>query len=348
MINFLRFNIVLSLMACLAYTIQMLLYMGVVTYSPALALNAVTGLSLNGSIITVSLVCLFYTAVGGIKAIIWTDAVQTVVMIGGMITVAIAGTLKVGGFSAVFEVANAGLRLEYDNFSWDPRVRHSGFDLIVGGVFMWLPTYAVNQALVQRYVNVKTNRDAYKATFMILPGLLSIVFLSGYCGFVAFTKYALCDPLKAGHIQSPDQILPYFVLDTFSKWPGFGGLFVSCIFSGSLSSISTGVNALAGLVLTDLIPPKLFTEEKRAQIGKLLSSVFAIITVAFAFLCKYLGSILELAFAISGILAGPVLGLFLLGMLTTRSNGIGSTIGYLSSISLLGKLIISVFRGCGK
>ena len=329
-------------MACLAYTIQMLLYMGVVTYSPALALNAVTGLSLNGSIITVSLVCLFYTAVGGIKAIIWTDAVQTVVMIGGMITVAIAGTLKVGGFSAVFEVANAGLRLEYDNFSWDPRVRHSGFDLIVGGVFMWLPTYAVNQALVQRYVNVKTNRDAYKATFMILPGLLSIVFLSGYCGFVAFTKYALCDPLKKGHIQSPDQILPYFVLDTFSKWPGFGGLFVSCIFSGSLSSISTGVNALAGLVLTDLIPPKLFTEEKRAQIGKLLSSVFAIITVAFAFLCKYLGSILELAFAISGILAGPVLGLFLLGMLTTRSNGIGSTIGYLSSISLLGKLIISV------
>ena len=332
-----RFNKTVSLIACSLYIVQMVLYMGIVLYSPALALNAVTGLSLEGSIVAVSLVCIFYTVVGGMKAIIWTDALQTMVMILGMIIISIAGTYKVGGISAVYEITKKGYHLEFDNFSLDPRVRHSGTDLMIGGIFTWLSIYAANQAQVQRYISVGTKRDAQKAIFLNLPGLIFLMLISGYCGLLAYTKYALCDPIKSGIIQKPDQILPYFVTDTFATWPGFGGLFVSSIFSGSLSTISSGVNALAAVVLTNLIPEQYLGQEVRAKLGKLIAVVFGLLALGFAFICKYLDSVLQLALSLFGLLAGPLLGLFTLGMASRRSNGIGATVGYITSLLIQGQ-----------
>ena len=314
----------------------MILYMGIVLYSPALALNAVTGLSLEGSILAVSLVCIFYTVIGGMKAIIWTDALQTMVMILGMITIGIVGTIKLGGLSEVYQITKTGLHLEFDKLSLDPRTRHSGIDLMVGGIFTWMSIYSANQAQVQRYISVATKKDAQKAIFLNLPGLIFLMLISGYCGLLAYAKYSLCDPIKTGTIQKSDQILPYFVLDTFGGWPGFGGVFVSSIFSGSLSTISSGVNALAAVVLTNFIPDNLLSEEVRAKLGKVLAIVFGLLALGFAFLCKYLQSILQLALSLFGLLASPLLGLFTLGMTTRRSNNIGASVGYITSLLMQG------------
>ena len=323
-----RFGKVLALVSCSIYMFHMVVYMGIVLYAPALALSAVTGLSLEGSIITVSIVCLFYTVIGGMKAIIWTDALQTTVMIIGMIVVSIAGTIKVGGFSVVYEISKQGNHLKFDDFSLDLRQRHAGLDCIVGGIFTWLAVYSANQAQVQRYISIGRKVDAQKAIFLNLPGLIFLMFISGYGGILAYTKYALCDPIQNGDIDKADQILPYFVADTFGEWYGFSGMFVSSIFSGALSTISSGVNALAAVVLTNMIPPKKFSETTRAKLGKVLALGFGICSLGFAFLCKYLEAILSLTLALVGILAGPMLGIFTLGMMSRKSTNLGANVGY--------------------
>ena len=323
-----RFGKFIAILCCLTNLFHMVAYMGIVLYAPALALSAVTGLSLEGSILTVSVVCIFYTAIGGMKAIVWTDALQTTVMIIGMIIVAVAGTYKVGGLSVVYEVSKKGHHLDFDKFSLDPRKKHAGFDSIFGGTLTWLAVYAANQAQVQRYMSLGSKTDARKAIFLNLPGLIFLMFISGYGGILAYTKYALCDPIKNGKISKGDQILPYFVADTFGDWYGFAGLFVSSIFSGALSTISSGVNALAAIVLTNMIPESKFSETTRAKLGKGLAVMFGVFSLGFAFLCKYMEAILPLALALMGILGGPMLAVFTLGMLSRRSTNVGVTVGY--------------------
>ena len=340
-----RFGKFIALVSCVIYLFHMTIYMGIVLYAPALALSAVTGLSLEGSIITVSVVCLFYTVIGGMKAIIWTDALQTIVMTVGMIVVCIVGTIKLGGLSVVYEISNQGNHLIYDEFSLDPRRRHAGFDCIVGGLFTWLTIYSANQAQVQRYISIGRKVDAQKAIFLNLPGLVFLMFVSGYGGLLAYTKYALCDPIQKGDIFKADQILPFFVIDTFGDWYGFSGLFVSSIFSGSLSTISSGVNALAAVVLTNMIPPHKLSETTRAKLGKGMAVGFGLAALGFAFLCKYLEAILPLALALNGILAGPMLGIFVLGMLSRRSTNIGATVGYFVGLALQGELFTYTFVG---
>ena len=93
--------------------LQMTLYMGIVLYAPALALSAVTGLSKWASIITVGVVCTIYCSAGGIKAVLWTDVFQSVLMFAGMICVAAKGVVEVGGIDVVYQRALEGNRLQF-------------------------------------------------------------------------------------------------------------------------------------------------------------------------------------------------------------------------------------------
>ena len=337
-----RFGTFLSTLSCIIFIFHRIINMGVVLYAPALALSAVTNLSLNGSIITVSVVCLFYTVIGGMKAIIWTDALQVIVMIFGMIFIAVVGTHKVGGLSYVYEINKKGNHLNFASFSFDPRKSSSGFDCIVGGAVTWLAIYSANQASVQRMISIERKIDAQKAILFNIPGLMFFVLVSGYMGLLAYAKYALCDPIKSGKIQKPDQILPYFVIDTFGDWNGFSGLFIASVFSGCLSSVSSGVNAMAAVVLTNMVPEMIFTDATRTKIGKGLAIFFGIASLCFAFVCEHLEAIIPLAVSIEGILGGPILAIFVLGMLTKRTTKIGATVGYLFGLSFQSKHIFSL------
>ena len=323
-----RFGKLIAQFNCIVYICHAIVYMGIVLYAPALALSAVTGLSLEGSIVTLSIICLFYTVIGGMKAIIWTDALQVSVMILGMIVVAVVGTYKVGGLAMVFEVSEKGKHLDFTDFSFDPTKQLSGFDCIFGGIFTLLTIYATNQASMQRFICVGSKVDARKTILLNLPGFIFFVLISGYMGLLAYTKYALCDPIETGRISKPDQILPYFVADTFKNWFGFSGLFVASIFSGSLSTISSGVNALAAVVLTNLIPTKTLSDTSRTKAGKILATLFGLLSLCFAFICKYLPAILPLALSLHGLLNGPLLAIFTLGMLSPKTNNVGANVGF--------------------
>lgn len=98
--------------ASLAFSIQILLYMAIVLYAPALALEAVTGLDKNWAIIIVGITVLFYTHIGGIKAVLLTDVFQSILMFVAIFLVVISGIIHAGGIGEIFRVANEGQRLE--------------------------------------------------------------------------------------------------------------------------------------------------------------------------------------------------------------------------------------------
>ncbi|XP_044109870.1 sodium/iodide cotransporter isoform X3 [Neovison vison] len=200
-----RFSRSVRLCGTLQYLVATMLYTGIVIYAPALILNQVTGLDIWASLLSTGVICTFYTTVGGMKAVVWTDVFQVVVMLTGFWVVLARGIMLVGGPRSVLEIAQNHSRMNLMDFDLDPRSRYTFWTFIVGGTLVWLSMYGVNQAQVQRYVACRTEKQAKLALLINQLGLFLIVFSAAGCGIIMFTIYVDCDPLLAGRISAPDQ-----------------------------------------------------------------------------------------------------------------------------------------------
>nr|XP_056700652.1 sodium/iodide cotransporter [Euleptes europaea] len=322
----LRFSKKVRLCGTIQYVIATMLYTGIVIYAPALILNQVTGLDIWASLLSTGVICTFYTTVGGMKAVIWTDVFQVFVMLSGFIAIVIQGTLMVGGPGQVLGIAYNHSRINFDDFNPDPRSRYTFWTFIFGGTMVWLSMYGVNQAQVQRYVACKTEKEAKLALLVNQIGLFFIVSSAVACGIVMFALYKDCDPLLAGHISAPDQYMPYLVLDIFEKYPGVPGLFLACAYSGTLSTASTSINAMAAVTVEDLIKPSMpnLSPRKLTRISKGLSLIYGTSCITVAALSSLLGGgVLQGSFTVMGVISGPLLGAFILGMFIPACNTLG-------------------------
>ncbi|KAJ3656767.1 hypothetical protein Zmor_015816 [Zophobas morio] len=335
-----RFGKASRLAASLSYTLQMTLYMGVVLYAPALALEALTGISKVAAILSVGLVCTFYSTIGGMKAVLITDVFQSLLMFAAVFSVIIYAVIDKGSFDEIWNIAERGNRTDLLNFNPDPTERHSWFSLIIGGGITFLSLYAVNQTQVQRYLTVKDLKRAQTALWLNWPILTCLSLSTSFSGLAIYSKYAACDPVKAKVINSPDQLMPLYVVDTMGDIPGLSGLFVAGIFSASLSTVSAAVNSLAAVTIEDYYKPlyksifgKSLSEKTIAIQSKLIALLFGLLCLAVAFLAQFLGGVLQASLTIFGVVGGPLLALFTLGMFTTTANEKGSLFGLLCGIS---------------
>ncbi|XP_034439044.1 sodium/iodide cotransporter isoform X1 [Hippoglossus hippoglossus] len=328
-----RFGRGMQLLGSIQFLIATLLYTGIVIYAPALILNQATGFNMWASLFSTGFICTLYTTMGGIKAVIWTDVFQIIVMLSGFVAIFIYGTVLVGGPAMVLEIARNGSRINFNNFDVDPRQRYSFWSLSVGGAMVWLSMYGVNQAQVQRYISCRTERDAQWALFVNQVGLFLVVGSAATCGIVLFAYYIHCDPLKSGKISSPDLYMPYFVLDIFRNHPGFPGLFLASAYSGTLSTVSTSINAMAAVTMEDLLRPHLvnISQKKQILISKGLSLLYGVGCITVAALSSLLDwGVLQGSFTIMGVVSGPLLGVFILGMFVPATNRPGAFAGMIS------------------
>ncbi|ROI46629.1 Tyrosine-protein kinase JAK2 [Anabarilius grahami] len=287
------------------------------------------GQALNSLITAVVFVPVFYhlkitsAHQGGIKAVIWTDVFQIVVMLSGFIAIFIQGTILAGGPARVLEIANNGSRINFNDFALDPQRRYSFWSFTVGGTMVWLSMYGANQAQVQRYISCRTEKQAQLALLVNQVGLCLIVSSAATCGIVMFALYSNCDPLKTGRISAPDQYMPYLVLDIFRNHPGFPGLFLACAYSGTLSTVSTSINAMAAVTMEDVMKPWLITVSQRKQLllSKSLSLLYGLGCITMAALSSLLDwGVLQGSFTVMGVVNGPLLGAFVLGMFVPATN----------------------------
>ncbi|CAK9303856.1 unnamed protein product [Gordionus sp. m RMFG-2023] len=326
-----RFHRNLRLAGSFTFTIQMVFYLGIVLYAPCLALNQVTGISITASILTAGLVCTFYTSIGGIKAVMWTDAFQIIVMVLGLIIVVIRGVYVVGGVKTIWERSYEGARLQKIDFNFDPFERYTFWTLTIGGFFTWLAIYGVNQAKVQRCLSCPTLRKSQWAMWTNFPCLVIIISLCCYSGLVMYAHFYNCDPILSHQVKSADQMLPLFVLEVIN-YPGLPGIFISALFCGGMSTMSSGVNALAAVSLEDGIKMFIYpniNETKGAIASKILVAIYGLMVIGVAFISSYLGGVLQTALSIFGMIGGPLLGLFTLGMFFPCANSWGSFLGWI-------------------
>ncbi|XP_016829467.1 sodium/iodide cotransporter isoform X3 [Cricetulus griseus] len=253
----LRFSRAVRLCGTLQYLVATMLYTGIVIYAPALILNQVTGLDIWASLLSTGVICTLYTTVGGMKAVVWTDVFQVVVMLSGFWVILARGTVLMGGPWNVLSLARNHSRINLMDFDPDPRSRYTFWTFVVGGTLVWLSMYGVNQAQVQRYVACRTESRAKLALLVNQLGLFLIVVSAACCGIVMFVFYRDCDPLLTERISAPDQYMPLLVLDIFEDLPGVPGLFLACAYSGTLSTASTSINAMAAVTVEDLIKPRM-------------------------------------------------------------------------------------------
>jgi len=332
-----RFSVQIRTLASASFIVRVLLWLAAATYAPALALEQATGLPLWFTILCTGVLTTVYTTFGGMRAVIWTDVMQLFVLFGGQVAIALIALSRVpGGLAQVVELGHEGGRFEL-SFSADPTVRLTLWGLLIGAAFMHLVQMATDQVSVQRYLSATSlqvaRRGLWLKLFMTLP--VTAVFYG--TGLVLYAFYRIHgDPLEAGRITRADQILPYFVVNELPR--GMPGLFIAAIFAASMSTISSGINSLTSASLVDFYQrlwrrPDL-SERNQLRIARWLTLAYGTMVILLAFFVQRLGTLLEATNKVIGLIGGPLLGLFFLGLLVRKATARGALIGWAAGLAL--------------
>ncbi|XP_046397337.1 sodium-coupled monocarboxylate transporter 1-like [Ischnura elegans] len=334
-----RFDRKVRLLGAALYCINSILYIPIVIYMPALAFSQVSGFDIHLITPVVCLVCIFYTSLGGLKAVVWTDSLQVVLMFGSMMAVIFIGTYKIGGIGTVFERSNEGDRIEFFNMSFDPTIRHTFWNIIFGYFFSWTNNCSTNQGIVQRFLAMPSMKRAQIIVLIYTIGTIILTLISCYAGLLIYATYYDCDRLAAKIVRAPDQLLPYFVMDVARLLPGLPGLFIAGVFSAALSTMSTGLNAMSGVIYEGLIKPcfKVAPSEARASCTmKVLCAVIGIFCVFMVYIVEHLGAVVQLSVSFGGVTSGPSLSMFVMGMFLPWANSMGAFTGGLTGLLVMG------------
>ncbi|XP_039247974.2 sodium-coupled monocarboxylate transporter 2-like isoform X1 [Styela clava] len=314
--------------------LELTFYLGITVYLPSLALSAVTPLELNWTIALTSILCTFYTSIGGMKAVIWTDVLQGVIMIAGMLAIFIQAIIMYGGFGPIIDAADRGDRNNLFKLDIDPRVRSTVWT--IGGALGLSSCYlsCCSQVTTQRYMSCNSVRSSRIAALLQwIPGTI-MVLLSIANGLIMYAYYEGCDPLLSGAIEKNDQAMPRLALEIFRDLPGMAGMFASAAFCGTLSTISSGVNSLSALALEDFVIPcfPAMSTTRKMVFSKVMTVIFGGVVMGIAYSVSLLSSNIIQINMITGAVAAPILSVFTMGMFMPWINSWGALSGMISGI----------------
>ena len=287
-------------------------------------------------------ICIFYTTIGGLKAVVWTDAFQFIGIIISVIAVFVLGIMAAGGSDKTWEIAGEGKRLEL-SFSLDPTLRDSFWSVAIGGLFNYMPFFTLNQGSMQKYQSLPTFQDTKKAIILYCFGYMSLASITILTGCVIYANYWNCDPLSSDQIQQPDQLVAYLLMDVAKNIPAIPGIFIAGVFSASLSSLSANLNTISSTIYEDFISPFMptqTTEKTASHILKLIVVVAGVISIGLIFLYERLGSVFPIFVAFQGVANGPLLALFTMGILCPFVNSKGALLGGVSGLLFAGWITI--------
>ncbi|KAH8862501.1 Sodium-dependent multivitamin transporter [Schistosoma japonicum] len=229
-----RFGKLVRWLASLVFLLQMTVYISLALYAPALAFSQVSGLPIWISILSTGLVATFYTAIGGIRAVVWVDLFQMIILTGGLCLITLLITLKVGGFQRLWGIVLEGRRVQTFDFSVNPLKQHTMWTLVFGGTGLILSIFGANQTQIQRYLACRDLKTARRAILLNIPLTSVFVAIELFTGLSIYAYFAGCDPVLDGSIVRYDQILPYTVMILFNGVVLIRGIFLSVIFAASL------------------------------------------------------------------------------------------------------------------
>ncbi|KAH8317624.1 hypothetical protein KR074_002327, partial [Drosophila pseudoananassae] len=335
----LRFHSSIRSIVSIIFVLGVLLYLPFLVYLPALSLNQVSGINIYLIEAVIVIVCVFYTIVGGLKAVVHTDIWQTVIMFVSVIVIAVMGTIYATGMESIFDDLDQRERLEFFNIDPSLYVRQTVWGLVIGDFFYWITLNAVNPIRVHRYMSLPSLKKARASLAIYTVGSAGFIFLCSYLGVLLFDKYKDCDPLSAGLITNDDQMLSLFVVQSVGDIYGLPGLFIAGIFGAGLSSLSVFYNSTSLVILEDIVRGcfKMRPSERMSNIiVKSSIIVIGVLSMALALVLEKLSGILSVCSSLTSITASATFGIFTLGMLVPWANTLGTGIGALAGVLLSG------------
>ena len=339
-----RFGRWARLYASACYLLTQVARVGSIIYLLALPMNVLVGWDIQTVIIVTSVAIVFYSIMGGVKGVIWTEAIQGLIMIVGAVAclIVICSSMP-GGTMQVIDIAVADHKFSLGDFGWG--LGESTFWVcLVYGVFTNLQNYGIDQNYVQRYHTAKTDRQArFSALFggyLFIP-MSAVFFMIGtslYAYYQVFPQL-LDDQLKA------DYVFPFFIVNELPA--GMTGVLIASIFAAGMSTVATGITSASTIVLTDyygLFRPHASNGEKM-WVLKLSGVIIGVIGTVVALALVNVDSILDAWWKLSSIFSGGMLGLFLLGYVSRRVRNVDAFLGVVCGVLLIAWISAATWLG---
>ncbi len=333
-----RFNFGMRLFGSGSFTVFHICRMGIVMSLAGLALAVVTPLSPAQCVLLIGLLSVAYCTLGGVEAVVWTDTIQTFVLLGG--AVLCIATMLAGAEGTTRDIlitAWEGDKFRMANFHWDLTSANLAlWVVLLGGFGQNFASYTSDQAVVQRYMTTPDERRAARAIWtnalLCIPG--SLLFFGMGAGLYVFYK---TNPEKLDPTFSTDQILPLFISHELPL--GVAGLVVAGIFAAAQSTVSTSMNSTATTVVTDFLRPFGVLRSERAYLwaARALTLLLGLggTLLGLWFVNPAIRSLWDQFIAVIGLFMGVLGGLFCLGMLTRRANAVGAAVGTVCGVAAM-------------
>jgi len=305
--------------AALSFLLYMVGRIAVILYLVSLLLSTFVPWNICIVIIVIGLVTIIYTLLGGMEAVIWTDVIQSAIMIAGILFCAVS--LSINVFAEPDYLIRAAFQANKFSFgSWDLSLSsRTIWVMIIYGITENLRNLLADQNYVQKYSSVPTERQAKRSIWiaMLIYIPLTAVFL--YIGTALFAFYSQSGELAQAGITRGDEVFPYFIA---TKVPaGLKGLIIAAIIAAAMSTVDSALNCSATVLLLDFhrryFNPKI-GERASVLYLRLATVVWGLLGIGFAVLMIRARSALDVWWQISGIFGGGILGLFILSLMRVR------------------------------
>lgn len=338
-----RFGLAVRLIGSLSFILFQIGRMGVVMFLPSIALHVATGIDIYLCIGLMGIISLIYTMMGGIEAVIWTDVMQVIVLLGGAILSLVLIVFAIdGGIQEIVTTAVENQKFNVLDLSWSLK-QPTVWVMLLGGIFSNIITYGTDQTMVQRYLTTKTEKEAVKSVWtnaiLTIPATLTFFFV----GTALFVFYRVYPNQLNSNLVNNDAVFPWYIATQLPA--GISGLLIAGIFAASMSSLSSSMNSAATAYATDIhFRFNWIKNGKKLQLARWSTLIIGVIGTLFALFMATLDikSLWDEFQRILGLVIGSLGGVFLLGILIRKANSTAAIIGMVGSIIV--QIIVAIYQ----
>ncbi|MDF9796635.1 SSS family solute:Na+ symporter [Catalinimonas alkaloidigena] len=315
-----RFGPVTRLYGTVSFLILQIIRIGQILFLVAIPVNLFTGIPIVTTIMLVGVFIAFYTVIGGIDAVIWTDVIQAIVLwIGGVICLVLMIDKLPEGFTQVFEIADANQKFGTGSMEWNLNER-TFWTVALLGIFHFLAMYSSDQNVIQRYVASQSTREARKATLIYSVVALPTWSLFFFIGTTLFAFYTVFPETVISTMEA-DQVFPYFILSQLPA--GVAGLIIAAVLAAGMSTLDSSINAIATVTVVDILKPYWLKGQADAiylRMARYIAIGVSLLMMGGAFFFSVIEkeSINDISWIVSSVFGGCLVGLFMIGFFTTR------------------------------
>jgi SSS family solute:Na+ symporter len=328
----------------LVFLIGQIFRIGSVLFLVTLAMEVLTGWSLIFSIILVGFILTFYTVLGGLEAVVWTDVAQTFILVGGgLLTIFIVFIKVNGGIFEVFHLAAVANKFDLTT-SWNFDLTRDTFWVFAfSGIMNNIQELSTDQVKIQRYAAPSTDSGARRATWMVGLGCIPIWVLFMLVGTCLWVFYQVNPSSLPMNIKA-DQVFPHFIVTQLPV--GLSGFVIAALLAAAMSTISSGLNASASVVSIDWYQRYFVrnqTDKHYLRFARIITVVLGVFMMFAAWALSLLKSeaFLDIGFFIGAVFAGGLGGLFLLGFFFKHANNRGALVGVIFGVIVILWLTLS-------